>query len=107
MKKRSVTKSTRLAQKLKKIRLGLGLSQNEILEQLGFAKELFRSNISQYERGHRVPSPPVLLAYARLANVDLAILIDDELDLPKTLSAPSKSGGPKRRASSRKNKRTA
>ena len=75
MKKASPTKSGRLARKLRKIRLELGLSQNEILERLGFGNHLFRSNISQYERGDRVPSPPVLLAYARLANVDLAVLI--------------------------------
>ena len=81
MKKRSPTKSARLAKKLKRIRLGLGLSQSEILERLGFSDKLFRSNISQYERGHRVPSPPVLLAYARLANVDLEVLIDDKLNL--------------------------
>ena len=85
MNRASPTKSGRLAKKLKKIRLDLELSQNQILERLGFADQLFRSNISQYERGHRVPFPPVLLAYARLANVDLAILIDDELDLPAKL----------------------
>ena len=85
MKKASRTKSGRLAKKLRKIRLDLGLSQSQILERLGFADQLFRSNISQYERGHRVPSPPVLLAYARLANVDLEVLIDDELDLPAKL----------------------
>ena len=89
MKKASPTKSGRLAKKLKKIRQDLGLSQNQILEKLGFADQLFRSNISQYERGHRVPSPTVLLAYARLANVDLEILIDDELDLP---ARPIKAG---------------
>ncbi len=85
MKKASPTKSGRLAKKLKKIRQDLGLSQNQILDRLGFADTLFRSNISQYERGHRVPSPPMLLAYARLVNVDLAILIDDDLDLPANL----------------------
>jgi transcriptional regulator with XRE-family HTH domain len=91
VKKASPTKSGRLAKKLKKIRLDLELSQNQILERLGFAETLFRSNISQYERGHRVPSPPVLLAYARLANVDLAILIDDNLDLPAKLVQAGKS----------------
>ncbi len=85
------TKSSRLAKKLKKIRIDLELSQNEILERLGFSDQLFRSNISQYERGLRVPSPPVLLAYARLANVDLAVLIDDDLDLPEKLRTPTKS----------------
>ncbi|HKZ76788.1 MAG TPA: helix-turn-helix transcriptional regulator [Pyrinomonadaceae bacterium] len=105
MKKASPTKSGRLAKKLRKIRLDLELSQNQILERLGFADDLFRSNISQYERGHRVPSPPVLLEYARLANVDLALLIDDDLDLPETLSATSKSAVAKRPAGSRKKKR--
>ncbi len=102
MKKRSSTKSSRLAKKLKKIRQHLGLSQSEILERLGFADQLFRSNISQYERGDRVPSPPVLLAYARLANVDLAILIDDELDLAAALSIPNKSASSKRASRTKK-----
>jgi transcriptional regulator with XRE-family HTH domain len=91
VKRASPTKSGRLARKLRQIRLGLGLSQSGILERLGFSEHLFRSNISQYERGHRVPAPPVLLEYARLANVDLALLIDDNLDLPEKLSiAPKK-----------------
>lgn len=98
MKKASPTKSGRLAKKLRKIRLDLELSQSQILEQLGFADQLFRSNISQYERGHRVPSPPVLLAYARLANVDLEVLIDDELDLPvKLVQAGKKATRPSKR----------
>lgn len=105
MKKGSQTKSGRLAKKLKRIRLDLGLSQNQILERLGFADQLFRSNISQYERGHRVPSPTVLLAYARLANVDLAVLIDDELDLPQTPARSSKAARSKRLMGSRTKKR--
>ncbi len=102
MKKASPTKSSRLAKKLKKIRLALELSQNQILERLGFADQLFRSNISQYERGLRVPSPPVLLAYARLANVDLEVLIDDDLDLPDEIPSSTKNGGIKRSSKSRK-----
>ena len=90
MKKRSPTKSGRLARKLRQIRLSLSLSQSEILERLGFSEHLFRSNISQYERGDRVPAPPVLLEYARLANVNLAVLIDDTLDLPEKLSTAAK-----------------
>jgi len=85
MKRPTPTKSARLAGKLKQIRQQLGLSQNELLERLGFSDHLFRSNISQYERGDRVPSPLVLLEYARLAKVDLAVLIDDKLELPATL----------------------
>jgi len=81
MKRENPTKATRLAEKLKQVRLNLGLSQNELLDRLGFSEQLFRSNVSQYERGDRIPSPVVLLAYARLAKVDLAVLIDDELDI--------------------------
>jgi transcriptional regulator with XRE-family HTH domain len=72
----------------------LGLSQNQILDKLGLADQLFRSNISQYERGHRVPSPPVLLAYARLVNVDLEVVIDDELDLPAKKTATKAANRP-------------
>ena len=90
MKKTSPTKSGRLARKLRQIRLSLGLSQTEILERMGLGEHLFRSNISQYERGDRVPAPPVLLEYARLANVNLAVLIDDTLDLPEKLSTAAK-----------------
>jgi transcriptional regulator with XRE-family HTH domain len=86
MKKAPPITSDRLPQKLKAIRVRLKLSQNELLERIGFADHLFRSNISQYERGLRVPSPVVLLAYARLANVDLEALIDDQMNLPAKLS---------------------
>jgi transcriptional regulator with XRE-family HTH domain len=103
VKKASPTNSRRLAKKLKRIRQDLELSQNQILERLGFADSLFRSNISQYERGHRVPSPPVLLAYARLANVDLEVLIDDKLNLQdpevSRVKAERSSKGRKRRSS--------
>ena len=105
MKNASVTKSGRLAKKLRRVRLDLELSQNQILERLGFADQLFRSNISQYERGHRVPSPPVLLAYARLANLDLAVLIDDDLDLPEMIPSSKKANEGKGSSISRSKKR--
>jgi transcriptional regulator with XRE-family HTH domain len=95
MRRASPTKSTRLADKLKSIRQEAGLSQNELLDRLGFSEHLFRSNISQYERGQRIPSPVVLLEYARLARVDLAVLIDDDLDLPERLPGLPKREGKK------------
>jgi transcriptional regulator with XRE-family HTH domain len=103
MRRASPTRSVRLAEKLKRIRQVLDLSQNELLERLGFGEHLFRSNISQYERGHRIPSLPVLLEYARLVNIDLSVLIDDGLDLPEKLPNPSKGKGS--RGSSRTAKR--
>ena len=69
----------KLAGKLKKIRDDLGLSQSELLEQLGFSDVIFQGNISQYELGRREPPLPVLLAYARLAEVPVEFLIDDEI----------------------------
>lgn len=93
MKKSPRTKAARLAEKLLQIRVQLGLSQNEMLERLGFADELFRSNISQYERGEREPALPVLLEYARIANVYVDALVSDSVDLPDKLPSRKKHEG--------------
>jgi transcriptional regulator with XRE-family HTH domain len=98
MKKSSRTRTYRLAEKLRRIRLELGLSQNEILERLGFSDELFRSNISQYERDERLPSLQVLLRYARIANIWLDVLVDDELDLPENIPSSNRHEGEKRKS---------
>ena len=74
-------KPKRLAEKLLQIRLNLGLSQNQMLERLGLTEKVFRSAISGYELGTREPSLPILLKYARLAEISTDVLIDDELDL--------------------------
>lgn len=102
MKGASRTRLKRLSEKLLRIRLGLGLSQTGMLERLGFSEELFRSNISQYELGTREPPLPVLLQYARVANVYVDVLIDDDLELPEKLPASPKSEGTRRKKSSRK-----
>jgi transcriptional regulator with XRE-family HTH domain len=78
-------KPRRLAEKLLQIRLSLGLSQNELIRRLDFEKELVQGTISTYELGKREPSLPLLLKYARLANVWVDVLIDDELDLPEKI----------------------
>ncbi len=83
-------KPERLAEKLKQIRLALGLSQDGMLERLGLAEEFFRSRISAYELGNREPPLPVLLRYARLVGVSTDVLIDDELDLPARLPSQPK-----------------
>lgn len=80
-------KPERLAEKLRQIRLTLGLSQDGMLEQLGLTEEFFRSRISAYELGNREPPLPVLLRYARLVGISTDVLIDDELDLPEKLPA--------------------
>jgi len=84
---------SRLAEKLLQIRTALGLSQNEMLRQLGLAESSFRSTVSGYERGEREPPLPILLRYAEISNVYVDVLIDDRLDLPEKLPAPKKHSG--------------
>jgi transcriptional regulator with XRE-family HTH domain len=93
MNKQFPDKPLRLPEKLLQIRKSLNLSQNELLIKLGFQDKLFRSNISQYELGSREPSLLVILNYARLANVYVDVLIDDELDLPEQIPSREKSCG--------------
>jgi transcriptional regulator with XRE-family HTH domain len=83
-------KPERLAEKLRQIRMALGLSQDGMLERLGLAEEYFRSRISAYELGNREPPLMVLLQYARLVNVSTDVLIDDDLDLPERLPKPKR-----------------
>jgi transcriptional regulator with XRE-family HTH domain len=83
----------RLAEKLARIRNGLGLSQNEMLKRLGSPEKLLQSSISGYERGVREPPSLILLAYARAANIYVEVLLDDDLDLPESLPASPKSEG--------------
>lgn len=84
-------KPTRLAEKLLYIRHSLQLSQNELTHQLGVSLELTQARISAYERGVREPPLIILLKYARIANVYVDTLIDDDVDLPKRLPARTKS----------------
>ena len=76
-------KSVNLPGKLRQIREGLNLSQNDILIRLGFDDIFDRSTISHYEKGEREPPLPVILKYARIANVSVESLIDDELNIPE------------------------
>lgn len=94
----------RLARKLARVRTALGLSQNEMLARLGSPEKLLQSSISGYERGVREPPLLVLLAYARIANVYVEVLIDDALELPEELPASPKSEGIKVRSRSPKPK---
>lgn len=96
----------RVAEKLARIRDGLGLSQNEMLKRLGSPKKLLQSSISGYERGVREPPLLILLAYARAANVYVEVLLDDDLDLPERLPASLKSEGVRVMARRRKGKGT-
>ena len=85
MGKASIKKPERLAEKLSEIRERLELSQGELIRSLGFENDVTQSQISAFERGSRIPSLPVILAYSRLIGVSTDVLIDDELNLPKKL----------------------
>ena len=74
-------KPEHLAAKLLAIRLGLNLSQSQLIA--GLRCDLTNARISEYENGVRVPGLLTLLAYARVARVKVEVLIDDDLSLPK------------------------
>ena len=83
-------KPRRLADKLRQIRLALGLSQTEIHKLLGVEEFITYTQISKYESGLREPPLMILLQYARVAGVCLDDLADDNLELPARLPAKPK-----------------
>ena len=83
-------KPKRLAEKLRRIREALGLSQTEMMYRLGVEDLISYHQISRYETGKREPPLRILLEYARAANVSTDVLIDDALDLPDKLPARSR-----------------
>ena len=89
----------RLPDKLREIRLALGLSQSEMWSRLGVQDLIVVKQISAYELGKREPPLVVLLAYARAANVIADVLIDDSLDLPTKLPSKQRHEGVRRRRS--------
>lgn len=78
-------KPANLHKKLKQIRSLLDLSQTEMLIALGYSadKKEFRSIISAYELGKREPTLIDLLKYAKLAEISVEAIIDDELALKR------------------------
>lgn len=78
----------RLAIKLKEVRTKLGLTQEQMVERLEITKvSLKPGHVSEYESGKREPPLTVLLRYSRLAGVPLETLVDDDLDLPRSLTS--------------------
>jgi transcriptional regulator with XRE-family HTH domain len=73
----------KLGEKLTQIRCYLGVSQDGLVRNFGLAEKLTRNEISKYERGVREPALSVLLKYARAADVNVEVLMDDDLQLPK------------------------
>lgn len=86
-------KPERLAEKLRAIRLALGLSQTQMLKRLEREHEMHYGRISEYEAGRREPTLMILLQYARLAGVHLEDIVDDQFDLPQKLPGKVKYKG--------------
>ena len=71
----------RLASKLRKARIRLGVTQQEMADRLTTKRSpVYPGHISEFEQGKREPSLIVLLRYARAAGVPVESLIDDEID---------------------------
>jgi transcriptional regulator with XRE-family HTH domain len=68
-----------LGQKLLQIRTWLKLSQPEMIERLGLQTDF--TLISMYEHNKRQPPLKTLLAYARIAEIPLEQIVDDDLEL--------------------------
>jgi transcriptional regulator with XRE-family HTH domain len=76
----------RLAEKLLQIRKALGLTQKEMAERLSKQSgvKITYRNVSKYERDKSVPYIEIVLAYARLSNVEMNQIVDDDLDIEPT-----------------------
>jgi transcriptional regulator with XRE-family HTH domain len=98
-------KPERMSEKLLQIRLALGLSQSELLRQLGLEDAMDYRRISEFERGTTEPHLSVVLQYARAAGVHMEDIVDDDLDLPVTLPGKVRYKGIKRKSVSRTKRR--
>lgn len=70
----------------------LGLSQTEMLKRLGAEERMEYHRISEFESGKGEPSLIILLQYARIAGIQMEVLVDDKLDLPAKLHGKTKTG---------------
>lgn len=95
-------KPERLGEKLRRVRLTLGLSQTEMLRRLGVEHLIAYNQISGYESGNREPPLIILLQYARTANVSMEAIVDDDLDLPARLPSPAKHDGVRRKSAKKR-----
>ena len=67
-----------LAAKLLAIRHRLEMSQSQLAELLDVDKD---TRVSEYETGVREPALFILLRYAKVAGVSLAVLVNDAVEL--------------------------
>jgi transcriptional regulator with XRE-family HTH domain len=94
-------KPARLAEKLRQIRLALGVSQQELHRRLGVEDLIAYNEISKYELGKNEPYLQILLQYARVAGIHMEDIVDDELDLPENLPGNVRHVGIRSKSASR------
>ena len=93
----------RLAEKLKAIREGLNFTAEQLIEKLDCPQiPLHRASITEYEKGRREPPSLILLAYSKVANIFMEVLVDDVLDLPNMIPSDEKSLGKRKRVTKNK-----
>lgn len=81
----------RLALKLRQLRKLLDLTQEQLATSLDHIESAPQpGHISEFEQGRREPSLLFLLGITRLAGISMELLVDDDLELPKSL--PTKRG---------------
>ena len=84
----------RLASKLRQLRSLLELTQEQMAEAVKHVPSPPQpGHISEYELGKREPSLLFLLAVARIADLPMEVLVDDNLDMPEKLQARSEAAG--------------
>ena len=75
----------KLKKKLRDIRAGLGLTQDQMAKELrrhGAEPAIHSGYVADFEAGKREPSLLVILAYSRLMYISTDLLIDDKRHLP-------------------------
>ena len=74
------SRPNRLGEKLRLIRIQLGLTQSQLIALLAVKGEaLYPSSISLFEQNEREPSLLVLLAYSNVSGVIINDLVDDKV----------------------------
>jgi transcriptional regulator with XRE-family HTH domain len=93
----------RLGEKLRQVRLALGLTQEQMAERLKDIESPPKpGHISEFELGRREPSLLFLLAAARLAGVPMENLVDDSLEVADTPAGPGTGARRKRVGAARR-----
>jgi len=82
----------KLKTKLRRIRLNLGVTQEEmanLLKKHDAESTIHSGYVADFESGKREPSLLVLLAYARVAGISTDVLIDDKFDQRQLEMSPA------------------